>query len=57
MVIDEGDGMIYGMVCVSVGRDVPIRRAAVTDDRCARLDPVTNNSHECFGGWNIRHST
>jgi hypothetical protein len=34
MLINEKDGMVDGEVRVSVGRDLPLRRPAVTDDRC-----------------------
>jgi hypothetical protein len=40
----ELNAVVDGAVCVTLCLESPIRTPAVTDDRSARFDPVTNNS-------------
>ena len=47
--MNETDRMVHGLVQLSVRVQIPVRRPAVTVDRSAGFDPVTNNSHQGVG--------
>ena len=48
--IDESDSMVHSLVGVAMSTQIPVRSPAVTDDRSAGFDPVTNDGHQRVGG-------
>ena len=46
--VDESDREVDGLVCLAMV--IQIRSPAVTADRSAGFDPVSNNSHQRVGG-------
>jgi len=48
--INERDGVIHGVVPVTVGPDILIRSPAIADERSAGFNPSTNNACQCVSG-------
>ena len=59
--INETARVVHIMVCVAVSTQIEVRSPAVTNDRSAGFDAVTNDSHQCVSGsvrnWNEERST
>jgi len=48
--VNEANGMVYGVVRVTFPVEIAVRSPAITDDRSAGFDPCIYNGHQNVGG-------